>query len=278
MKKMREVAEMMEDKKRMENGQPSLLDLNLVDPTTGRDVVMGSTQLSRNALNSASPLSQEQRTEAWKQLTTVIWPHILKRLVKGGYDVKRKDKKGWTALTLLTSRWVLDKGSAPCLLAECLLKLGANVNERNPEYGGTPLIMQACVEKLKSVCGLQLLLRYGADVNQQSNNGDTFIHWLVRAQNLPVLRQLYMESQNHMMAIDYTVKNHDQETAIQLAERACTEAESDEEELTLKEMWMLLQIQHDLWKQQVPPYIHSLLQHSILLPDLASIVTSYITG
>lgn len=31
MKKMREVAEMMEDKKRMENGQPSLLDLNLVD-------------------------------------------------------------------------------------------------------------------------------------------------------------------------------------------------------------------------------------------------------
>jgi len=81
-----------------------------------------------------------------------------------------------------------------------------------------------------------------------------------------------------MLAIDYTIKNDNQETALEMAERKHREGVNGRAKKKAHEVMMLIQLQHDLWRQQVPPYIHSLLQHSFLLPDLATIVTSYITG
>jgi len=80
--RLKRVAELMEeDEQRMEDGQPPLIDLNLADPTTGRDVIMGSTQLGWDALGADSQLNAEQRDEAGKQFDTAIWPYMLKLLV-----------------------------------------------------------------------------------------------------------------------------------------------------------------------------------------------------
>jgi len=279
MNRVRRVVELMEeDQKRMEeDGQPSLIDLNLADPTTGRDIPMGCIELHWLTLPPCE-LNEEQRKESHKLFTASIHPYILKRLNDGEYDVQRKDAEGWTTLTPLARRFILDGDTSIDGMAECLSKVGANVDEKNPTTGATPLIMQAGWVNTRDACGLQFLLNYGADVNARSNVGDTFMHWLVRQQNLPVLRRLYAESANHMLAIDYTIKNDNQETALEMAERKHREGVNGRAKKKAHEVMMLIQLQHDLWRQQVPPYIHSLLQHSFLLPDLATIVTSYITG
>jgi len=136
--RLKRVAELMEeDEQRMEDGQPPLIDLNLVDPTTGRDVIMGSTQLGWDALGADSQLNAEQRDEAGKQFDTAIWPYMLKLLDAGEYGVKRKDKDGWTAFTLLASCWIFKEGNSSYILAERLLHLGASVDERAPTNGAT---------------------------------------------------------------------------------------------------------------------------------------------
>jgi len=273
--RVEQAAELMEeDMKRIESGEPSLIDLNLAAPTTGLDVIMGTIQLCEDAWDPASTLSEEQRTEARKQLRTVTWPYILKRLGDGEYDVKRKDKEGWTALTLLAYCFILQPDAVIYRIAECLLKLGANVNERDPTYGATPLVMQAWMKKVKNAYGLQLLLRYGADVNAQRKDGNTFLHDLAILQNFPALRQLYTESQTEMMAIDYSLKNNNGETALQLAQLMHQQATGGEAIDAANEIVTLLECHSHYQSQRLPPFILSALEPH-LIPDLASIIVSY---
>jgi len=91
------------------------------------------------------------------------------RLKNGEYNAKRKDKEGWSAFTLVTTRFVLSRGTSLFCIAERLLQLGADVDERNPATGATPLVMQSWRSSMEDASGLQLLLRYGADVNAQDD-------------------------------------------------------------------------------------------------------------
>jgi len=193
----------------------------------------------------------------------------------GEYGVKRKDKDGWTAFTLLASCWIFKEGNSSYILAERLLHLGASVDERAPTNGATPLITQAWTVKLENASGLQLLLRYGADVNAQRKDGYTCIHHLVGYQKLSVLRQLYTESQNHMMAVDYTIKNNKQETALQMAERVYAESVDGEGKRRAKEIMFLLHLQHTLWQEEFSSFILCSLDPH-LIPDVASMIVSYI--
>jgi len=101
------------------------------------------------------------------------------RLNAAGYDAKRKDKEGWTALTRLTHHFTLGHDASTYRIAERLLELGANVNERHPDDGATPLILEASSVNTYEASGLQLLLKYGADVNAKNIDSDTFLHFLV---------------------------------------------------------------------------------------------------
>jgi len=67
-------------------------------------------------------LNEGQMKGAHRQFTAIIHPYILRRLNDGGYDVKRKDAKGWAALTLLTHHFMLDCDTPSCCIAESLLK------------------------------------------------------------------------------------------------------------------------------------------------------------
>jgi len=62
MSQVRRVVEsIQEDTQRVESGESSLIDLDLADPFTGRDVAMGCIELERNAYET---LSSEQLEEA----------------------------------------------------------------------------------------------------------------------------------------------------------------------------------------------------------------------
>jgi len=245
----------------------------------------GYIELCGYAFGPTGYLDEEEQQEAQKLFNANILPYILKRLDEGEYHATRKDKEGWTALTLLVSSCNLtDRQAFPFRLAERLLQLGAEVDEKSPDEGGTPLIIEAwaekiddqdAAEKLKSaLSGLQLLLVYGADVNAQGNDADTFLHNLVRKRNLPLLRRLYSESQNHMMAVDYTIKNNKQETAVQMADRLHREEERDEEKQNVKEIFLLLHNQSGLWQTRVLPFIRSTLDCHFI-SDLSTIVLTY---
>jgi len=161
-----------------------------------------------------------------------------------------------------------------CLVTEALLQLGANVDERHPTNGATSLIMQAWSPILKEASGLQLLLRYGADVNAKDKHGDTFLHALVWRQNLDVLRRLYAENQNEMTAIDYSINNNNGETAVNFAQKLHQEATDGKAKQRADEIAALLQLQHDFQSRRLPPFILSALDPH-LIPDLAAIVVSY---
>jgi len=274
--------------KRLASGhpQPSLIDVNLIDSSSGRDVVMGLSELEL-ALHK---LEQRLQLVIRYLLRRCIYPHIFTALAGDGYDVTRKDEVGWSAFTLLMDGFQIgrhvhpatdtdtdaytysDSDSDPLYrLVECLLQLGANVEERNPRTLWTPLMTQVWSD---NASGMQLLLTHGADVNAQDTHGNTFLHQLVFYQNDAKLRQLCVESENHMMKVDYTIENNEGETAIQMAERRDAHAQLGDmmrkQQAKAKEIATLLKQQRDKQRQfildAIDPY---------LMPDLAAIIVSY---
>jgi len=73
-----------------------------------------------------------------------------------------------------------------------LLLQGADVNEID-EYGFRPLIQAAIMEKTDVA---QLLLDYGADVDQEDGTGRTALHWAVENSNLPLCKLLLSRKAN----------------------------------------------------------------------------------
>ncbi|MFU8797447.1 MAG: Dot/Icm T4SS effector AnkH/LegA3 [Gammaproteobacteria bacterium] len=72
---------------------------------------------------------------------------------------------------------------------ETLVQRGADVNE-DDQYGFTPLIETAIVDRPDSIAIAQFLLSKGADVNGRSILGHTALHWAVENHNLPLCKLL----------------------------------------------------------------------------------------
>jgi hypothetical protein len=73
-----------------------------------------------------------------------------------------------------------------------LLVRGADVNEID-EYGFRPLVQAAIMEKTDVA---ELLLDYGADVDQEDGTGRTALHWAVENHNLPLCKLLLTHKAN----------------------------------------------------------------------------------
>ena len=98
-------------------------------------------------------------------------------------DLEKRDCSSQTALIICVRNNNL-------VIAELLLKAGANVNAVIQETGYTPLLMALGRHDLEMA---KLLLRYGSDINKVSNNGTTPLMkacWLCSDDEILLIRSL----------------------------------------------------------------------------------------
>jgi len=198
--------------------EQSLIDLSQTDDG-GCDVVQGFCHYYARAISCNS-----NNTSIVAILYTIIWPRLVELIRHQQYDINRQDKFGWSALTLLIcdSAWC----GAPkhkYELMESLLALGANPNQRggqSPVYGhggfyheplfavGDPPLVYFASLGMDEMEGIELLLRYGADIHATNAKGETFMHALVSHKQLDSLRHLYSHHSTIVVTFDYTVSSY----------------------------------------------------------------------
>lgn len=226
---------------------------------------------------------------------THLIPALLKLLSTKDckYDATAANRQGMTALDTLAGCGMLRNDDSHPLsqLFLRLLDMGLDVNHVDL-FHRTPLVMQCTAE------GVELLVRHGADINKQDSQGRTLIHRLVEHQNSDKLQMLFAECASEMTAVDWSMLDGKKMTALKSAfeiyhsfgdpfTRFPEEdggdffmADDEREEIIPKiavasQILSLLDAQQQLWSQTVPPCIRAMLQHSILLPELAETVMQY---
>jgi hypothetical protein len=78
-----------------------------------------------------------------------------------------------------------------------------------------------------------------------------------------------------LVAADLTLLNNDGETALQIAQRKLTADLSDGNKRIICD---LLRDHAALWTNVARPLIHQWLSHSLLIPELAHVVLSFVDG
>jgi hypothetical protein len=111
----------------------------------------------------------------------------------------------------------------------------------------------------------------GVDFNLQSNNGNTFVHELIRFQRVDALIELgQMKNVHH---IDFLAQNRAGETPLDLA-RALYAKNTDATRVKVLEA---IELATTTWKENVwPLYRVAVLTYTPLIPDLAAMVMDYI--
>jgi len=211
------------------------------------------------------------RKEAWNLFQSAI-PHVGK-LISSSFDPSLT-RNGCNALHVLTySTFPNLAGDWVYNFAEALLYRGCDVNARDPS-GNTPLL-EWCSDHVRNMdsCGPLLLLKHGADIDARGSDGYTAAHYLAELGHRAVL--LGLADGGWLLTADLTLLSNAGESALQVAQRKLTEQPEDS---SRREIVELLREQAALWQSQARPLLHSLLSHSLLLPDLADIVLSYIDG
>jgi len=179
---------------------------------------------------------------------------------------------------------------------ETLLQLGANVNarsgrlERNlhPAYmmgdDETPPLVHLASDGMREMEGIELLLRYGADINATNPQGETFMHQLFGRfnQRLDALRHLYTHHSSIMFTFDYTLSTYHPRwnrlgvTLIQIAHDAVERSRDSgtDDQAKAKETLDLLEAEQNKQRQLIQ---QQLLDFTPIIADLADIITEYIT-
>ena len=95
---------------------------------------------------------------------------VVEELLRGGADVRLGSKNGFSPLMFAAQKDDTD-------IARILLKAGADVNETQPKWALTPLIIAAAMGHTKTV---ELLLDNGANPNAIDSRGYSSLHLVVR--------------------------------------------------------------------------------------------------
>lgn len=120
---------------------------------------------------------------------------ILNMLLDSGADVNIKTNSGDTVLHL-----AVEKNNAS--LIEYLLAFGVEVDDKN-ECGKTSLHVATQLNKNDShLDTAQVLLKYGADIHAQDNNGEMAIHYLLKSKEEEVIKTSMYE-----IFLNYSIKS-----------------------------------------------------------------------
>jgi ankyrin repeat protein len=160
-------------------------------------------------------------------------------------------------------------------LAEALLDRGTDVNTRF-NGGRTPLIKwSAGTKPMHHGCmfGPLLLLQRGADIDARTDDGTTCAHAIASKGNLPLAEAL--ADAGWLAAADLTLINNASETALQIAQRKLAANSADGNRQVICD---LLRDNAALWTTKARPLVHRWLSHSLLIPDLAHVVLSFVDG
>jgi hypothetical protein len=223
------------------------------------------------SLRVTPAFTEQHKLEANATIDTML-PHLCSR-VRDGYDTTIKGPDGKDALTLLVSV-VIPRGIGDWAyqLAAAMLVRGANANLRLAD-AQTLLMFWSRSTALKSIHGLLLLLMHGADIDARDEAGKTAVHWLVEGAHLDMLEGLV--DAGWLLVADLTQRNNAGETPLQVAQRQHGAQPMDVQRLVICD---LLHVTEKLWTAKARPLVHRWLSHSLLIPDLAHVVLSFVDG
>jgi hypothetical protein len=220
---------------------------------------------------------REEFDGAWNGFFSTL-PHIC-ALIRSSYDTTIKRPDGKDALALLVSLLIpLGVERWSYRLADALLARGADINTRF-DGGQTPLIQWALGNKppnsMHPACaiGPLLLLQRGADIDARTDIGTTCAHAIAIMGNHHLASAL--ADAGWLAAADLTLLNNKGETALQVA-RGMLSISPDEGKRQM--ICDLLRDHAALWTAKARPLIHRWLSHSLLIPDLAHVVLSFVDG
>jgi hypothetical protein len=121
--------------------------------------------------------------------------------------------------------------------------------------------------------GPLLLLQRDANIDACNSAGTTSAHAIAVMGNLTLA--VALEGAGWLVAADLTMLDNNGETALQVAQRMLAE-NPDEEHRQM--ICHLLRDHAALWTNVARPLIHQWLSHSLLIPDLAHEVLSFVDG
>jgi hypothetical protein len=259
-----------------------MIDLNYRVEEKGTLLMVLIQQFARGVLESNDEDDDNLFSgdeEPWDDPALTIAPAVphLCALIRASYDPTIKGPNGKDALALLVCKVIpkaVDHWSY--LLAEALLDRGADVNTRFTA-GWTPLI-HWCAEgswdaNAEAACGPLLLPSCGADIDARDDEGWTAVHWMAVHGHYLMCKAL--ADAGWIMMADLTLVTPGGETPLQIAQRKLG---SDDTSPDRRGICSLLREHARLWKEEVRPLLHQWLSHSLLLPDVADIVLSYVDG
>jgi hypothetical protein len=218
--------------------------------------------------------TEEHGKDVFATIEAVIL--LLCAIIRNSYDVTTKNEDGYDALTLLAqSVCGYDCVDWPVRLADALLDRGADVNARS-NNGRTPLIHWALYGGSARARGLVLLLQRGADIDAHDNRGDTVVHALAGSSSFDALSALAVQAEaGWLLAADLSLRNTAGDTPLQIAQRQLAGYPC---ELKRQVTCDLLDEHASLWTARARPLLHQWLSYSLLIPDVASIVLSFVDG
>ncbi|XP_043394958.1 serine/threonine-protein phosphatase 6 regulatory ankyrin repeat subunit A isoform X5 [Chelonia mydas] len=109
---------------------------------------------------------------------------VVKALLQRGAEVDARTKENYTALHIAAQH-------CKPLVVQTLLGFGARVQLKGGKAQETPLHIAACIHEGEKVA--EMLLKSGADVNVEQENGETAMHVAARHGNLRMIKALIEE-------------------------------------------------------------------------------------
>jgi hypothetical protein len=114
---------------------------------------------------------------------------------------------------------------------------------------------------------------HGADIDARDDAGKTVVHWLVEGAHLCTLEGLV--DAGWLLVADLSLLSNAGETPLQVAQRQHGAQPTDVKRRVICDLLRATQM---MWTAKARPLLHQWLSHSLLIPDMASIVLSFVDG